>query len=112
MAFLTEPARDRILELFDHYVSKQRPEAAARLIDSVNEALRILDHDLVGGRTCPGGYPDLSGLGFLWFKVHRYWFGCRRSADHGGHVLMQILYDQADMPCRLLPDGPVVPWGG
>lgn len=112
MTVMTAPVRRRIGELVDHFLAKQRPEAAVRLIDSIEQIMESLDRDPDQGRTFPGPYRTLTAAGVRWVKVHRYWFGHRWEAERGTALLVQILYDQADMPRRLLPDGPVVPWGG
>lgn len=51
-------------------------------------------------------------LNLRWIKVHRYWFGFTMDERAGHPVVTQLLFDQADMPRRLLRAGTPVPWPG
>lgn len=85
--------------LIDHFVGRERPEAAERLLAAVREALPRLDDPRTRWRPCPPAYPNLAGLGLRWVKTHRHWLVYRAEAD--GAVVRRVLDDAANIPTRL-----------
>ncbi|MFC7332726.1 type II toxin-antitoxin system RelE/ParE family toxin [Rhodocista pekingensis] len=108
MAWYTRTAADQIRSLFRFYLAKDRPDAALRLIDAVREAMAAMEAGPPAGRPHPGAWTRLSGRGLRWFRVHRYWFAY--STASGRPVVTNVLYDRADIPRRIAPEGEAVPF--
>jgi hypothetical protein len=62
-------------------------------------ALRKADGPPDRMRRYPGGYPQLAAAGAMWFKVHRYWFGCVRVMDEA--VITNVVFDRSNIPGRI-----------
>ena len=99
MIRLTLTASRQIDELVDHFVAKRRDEAIENLNAAARSAYRDIEHAPLAGRPYPTPYPDLRRLGFLWLKVHRYWFGY--SLAKGYPVVTNVFYESADIPSRV-----------
>ena len=101
MARLAAAAVAQFDALPDHYMERGRDEAIRRLRVSVGEALATIDANPMAGRPFPGAYRSLARWGFLWIKIHRYWFGY--TVSNGDAVVTNILYETSDIPRRLVP---------
>ncbi len=89
-------ALNQIANLRQHYLDRQRPEAARNLA----EALRALPSLIAGkaGLAAPRPYPQIAQPGRLWVKVGRYWI----AYDAGPPpVILAVFYDTSDIPGRL-----------
>jgi plasmid stabilization system protein ParE len=94
------PRADRQAEaLFDHFVAKNRIEAALRLREAIERALAIADQVHLATRAYPSAYRSLRALGLRWFKVHRYWFAFVENGSE--RIITYIVYDQANIPSRI-----------
>ncbi len=94
------PRADRQTEaLFDHYVAKNRIEAALRLREAIGRALTIADQVHLATRAYPSAYRSLRALGLRWFKVHRYWFAFVENGSQ--RVITPVVHDQANIPSRI-----------
>jgi hypothetical protein len=97
--------------LVTHYLSAMphrpaRPDAARKLVDSYDEAVRRIEAS-PRGLTHPRPYPSLAGYGFRWIKVHRYWFGYSPASPP---VITNIFDETSDIPSRMsVDDSPVMP---
>jgi len=99
MARLAAEARRQVLDLIRHFADLERIEAVDRLNDAVEEALRRADGPTGRMRRFPATYRELAAEGALWFKAHRYWFGCVHVA--GEAVITNVLYDRSNIPDRI-----------
>lgn len=111
MALITEPAFEQISSILDSYISeddpdKAKPEAAEKLIEAVEEAMRRMDAGPPFGTPYPATYQRMQKHNLRWFKVHRYWFAYKQEQGQQRPVVVQVLFDQANMPKRLVPEGP------
>lgn len=95
----TRAAAAQVETLFEHYLARDRDEAARNLLRVVGEALDRIEADPAAGRPHPGPYPGVARWGYRWIKVHRYWFGYAVAPD--GPVLTNVIYDAADVPGRV-----------
>jgi len=95
----TRTAAAQVEALFEHYLIRDRDEAARNLLRAVGEALDRIEADPTTGRPHPRPYPGMARWGYRWIKVHRYWFGYAVTADYP--VLTNVIYDAADLPGRV-----------
>jgi hypothetical protein len=79
-----------------------RPDAARRLIETYDEAVRQIEAVPRNWLTHPRPYPQLAEYGFRWIKIHRYWFGY---APYPTPVITNVFDEAADMPRRISADG-------
>jgi hypothetical protein len=66
---------------------------------TIAEAARAIEAVPALGHSYPRPYPAMARWGFLWIKMHRYWFGW--STNRGYPVVTNILYDQSRMERRV-----------
>ena len=78
-----------------------RPEAARRLIEAYDDALRQIEAGPRRWLTHPRPYPALADYGFRWIKVHRYWFGY---APGEPAVITNIFDEAGDIPGQISAD--------
>jgi plasmid stabilization system protein ParE len=95
----TVTASRQIDGLLDHYMAKGRDEAISRLSDAVEKAFKSIEANPTAGRAYPGPYAGIARHGYLWIKVHRYWFGW--SNAKGYPVLTNVLFDSSNIPGRV-----------
>lgn len=100
--FQTNHARAQIRELRAFYLEKERYDAYRNLLDAIREASRQIEADPYGGAPHPKPYPRIADWGYLWIKVHRYWFGW--SMRRGYPVITNVLFVTANMTRRVAPD--------
>jgi hypothetical protein len=84
-----------------------RPDAARKLIEAYDNAVRQIETGPQSWLTHPRPYPALAEYGFRWIKVHRYWFGYAA----GKPAVITNIFDEAgDMPGQIaadkMPSGP------
>lgn len=94
---LAPRAKRQIDRLLEHYLGKDRPEAARNLILAYHEASDRIERDPGVGISAPRPYPQLERRGWSWVKVQRYWFGYLRDP---ALTIGAIYYDTADIPRR------------
>ena len=75
MIYETHHARDQIRALRAYYLNKERYDAYRNLRAAIAEARARIEADPNSGLPHPRPYPAMAKWGFLWIKVHRYWFG-------------------------------------
>lgn len=100
MGRLTAEADRQVTDLTNHFVGKERIEAAVRLAHAVAKALGQVDDPATRWQTAPPPYPQLAEDDFRWIKVHRYWIAYTVGEDGEG-AIHNVLYDQADVPNRM-----------
>jgi hypothetical protein len=76
---VTGAAQSQYLGMVSRYLQTTpnrppRPDAARRLIETYDAALKRIAADPRSRMTHPRPYPSLARYGFRWIKVHRYWF--------------------------------------
>jgi hypothetical protein len=71
-----------------------RPQAARRLIEAYETAVRVIAAGPATWFRHPRPYPDLGSYGFRWIKIHRYWFGYLPGQDP---IITNILDEVADI---------------
>jgi hypothetical protein len=104
--YQTVYARKQLRELRAFYLEKERYDAYRNLMNAIREAKRQIEADPYEGAPHPKPYPRLAARGYLWIKVHRYWFGW--SMRRGFPVITNVLFVTANMPRRIAPDkGPL-----
>lgn len=99
MAKLAAEALRQVRNLTEHYLAKDRIEAATRLEAAVRAALARVDDPTTRWVPAPRPYPEVGRAGYRWIKQHRYWFGYRAGAD--GATIYHVAYDSADIPSRV-----------
>ena len=100
----TRSAERQARALFRHYIENDRPAAHRNLTLAIRIAVRRIAAAPDAGAPFPTPYPDMASWEFRWIKVHRYWFAW--STAKGYPVLTNILYDESDMPNRVIRDEP------
>ena|SRR5579859_930751 len=100
--YQTLHAERQLREFRVFYLEKERYDAYRNLLDAVREAKRQIEADPECGTPYPKPYPRMADWGYLWIKVHHYWFGW--SMRRGFPVITNIFYVTADMPGRTEPD--------
>ena len=103
----TRAAAAQVEALFEHYLARDRDEAARNLLRAVGEALDRIEAEPQAGLPHPRPYPGMARWGYRWIKVGRYWFGYAVAAD--GPVLTNVLYEAADLPGRVAEADEVIP---
>ncbi len=98
----TRSASRQLEALLDHFIEKERLDAADKLERAVATATAHIEADPQSGLPAPRPYPALARLGFHWIKVHRYWFGW--SITKGYPVLTNVHFDTASIEGRVAPD--------
>ncbi len=78
-----------------------RPNAARRLIETYDVAVKQIAAGPRSWLTHPRPYPDLARYGFRWIKVHRYWFGYLPAAIP---VITNIFDEASDIPAQVAAD--------
>ena len=78
-----------------------RPDAARKLIETYDEALRQIEAGPRHWLTHPRPYPALAEYGFRWIKIHRCWFGY---APVLPPVITNIFDEAGDMPGHISAD--------
>ena len=78
-----------------------RPDAARRLIEAYDDAVRQIEAGPDRWLTHPRPYQALADYGFRWIKVHRYWFAYAVSQPA---VITNIFDEAGDMPGQVSAD--------
>jgi hypothetical protein len=78
-----------------------RPDAARKLIETYDEAVREIGATPRVWLTHPRPYPTLSVYGFRWIKIHRYWFGYSPTTPP---VITNIFDEASDIPEHVSAD--------
>jgi hypothetical protein len=91
-------AIDQIDRLREHYVNKQRYEAAEALNAALDEAESWLETKPERGLPAPRPYPRLVRPGWLWMKASRYWVAY---TDTRPPMILAVFFEEADIPSRL-----------
>ena len=103
MIRITWAALDQIDGLLEFYIdTKDRPEAAARLVADLAEARQAIVMAPEGGADFPRPYPSLRRLRFRWIMVRAYWISWRDHPD--GPIITNVLHVQADIERRACPE--------
>ena len=100
MARLPDEAERKVLELHEHDLRLDRPEAPRRLADAVRRALRQVDDPTTRWHPAPRPYPGLAATGYRWIRQHRYWIGYRVAPDGEG-TIRWVMFETAHIPARL-----------
>jgi len=74
MTRIATAATEQYLALIDHYLELERPEAAEKLTEAFEQAVRRIDANPQAGGSFPAAYDTFVWPGVRWLKVHRYWF--------------------------------------
>ena len=103
---ITATARAQYLGTVRRYLAttRRRParlQAAGRLIESYEMAVKAIGDGPQTWFSHPRPYPELASYGFRWIKVHRYWFGYLPGQDP---VITNILDEVADIPTHVSAD--------
>ena len=103
---ITATAQAQYLDTVRRYLTPTtrppaRPQAARRLIDAYEAAVKVIASGAPTSFSHPRPYPQLASFGFRWIKVHRYWFGYLPDRDP---VITNILDEVADIPARVSGD--------
>jgi plasmid stabilization system protein ParE len=100
MIRIAATANEQYLALIDYYLERERPEAAEKLTEAVEQAARQIEANPRIGRNFPAIYDTFIWPGVRWLKVHRYWFSYTSVNEP---VIFNILWEAADIPGRAMP---------
>ena len=98
---LADVALAQIDALLRHYTELNRDEAARNLLVAVGQAMTKIAAEPGAGLPFPRPYRAVARWGFRWIKIHRYWIAYVQ--QDGGYVIVNILFESADIPRRIAP---------
>ena len=98
MIELTEDAEQQVYALQQHYLKKERFEAARNLRAALFDVSNRIERDPAAGLPAPTPYPQLARHRRLWRKEGRYWFAYRTTPTL---AITAVFYDTANIPKRL-----------
>lgn len=97
MTGYTDEARRQIESLGAFYREKGRPDALLNLLDALEKAEALIDHNPTAGLAAPRPYPRLRREGRFWIKVGTYWIAY---VIRPSRVIIAVFHDRADIPGR------------
>lgn len=103
---ITATARAQYLGTVRRYLTATpqrpaRPQAARRLIETYQVAIKVIENGPQTWFPHPRPYPDLGSYGFRRIRIHRYWFGYL-PGEHP--TITNILDEVADIPTHVSTD--------
>ncbi|HLY55478.1 MAG TPA: hypothetical protein VKS60_07980 [Stellaceae bacterium] len=98
----TSAAGAQIDALLRHFIGKDRPEAYARLLQAIENAVARIEANPRGGAPYPSPYRGVRKWGYRWIKEHRYWFGWSTVRDYP--VITNVIFETSDIRGRIEPD--------
>lgn len=101
MIYATHHAEDQLQALRAFLLKKERYDAYRNLIAAIREAKAQIEANPHQGLPHPKPYPGVARWGFLWIKMHRYWFGW--SMSRGYPVVTNVLDATSRMWRRAKP---------